>query len=92
LTDALERKNIQDIIPDRYIIKQDNISFAGLDYEVWKVQPPIFSDQVETLLENSYMLFIDDRREIFIEKLINPSPKQLQENKHFWRELRNKID
>ena len=85
-------KNIQDIIPDREIIKQDNLTFAGLDYEVWKVEPPIFSDQVEQLLENRFMLFIDDRREIFVERLINSSPDVIMQNKKFWRKVNEVLD
>ena len=80
-------KNIQDIIRDREIIELEIIEFVGLSYRQWEVQPPIYGDQVESLLENGFMLWIDDERRIIVQKPINPSPEQVMQNKFFWRRL-----
>ena len=52
-------KNLQDIIKDRAIIKLPDVSFGGLHYNQWQIEPTIFSDQVEELLENGFSLWID---------------------------------
>jgi len=80
-------KNLQDIIPDREIVKLNNQEFAGLEYEQWRVEVPIFNDQVETLLENGYMLSIMFRGEVIVNRLLNPSPDALKQNKQFWNNL-----
>lgn len=80
-------KNIQDIIPDREVVKLKNQEFAGLEYEQWRIGIPIFSDQVETLLENGYMLSIMSKGEVIVNRLLNPSPDALKQNKEFWNNL-----
>lgn len=84
-------KNIQDIIPDRKIIKMKNQGFAGIDYEEWSVSLPIFGDQVETLLENGYSVSILEESYITVTKPLNPSPEKLQQNKAFWNELKTTL-
>jgi hypothetical protein len=81
-------KYLRDIIPDRRIIQCKNQEFAGLEYEEWKVGLPVFSDQIETLLENGCMVSIISDGIVTVDKQLNPSPQKLQENKHFWRELK----
>jgi len=85
-------KNIYDIIPDRKIIKLKNQEFAGLKYEQWSVEVPIFGDQVETLLENGYMLSIMGDGEVIINKQLNPSPEELRFNKQFWNNLNEALE
>jgi len=85
-------KNIQDIIPDREIVKLKNQEFAGLEYEHWRIGVPIWGDQVETLLENGYMLSIMSEGEVIVNRLLNPSPEALKQNKEFWNGLNKALD
>jgi len=85
-------KNIQDIIPDREIVKLKNQEFAGLEYEQWRIGVPIWGDQVETLLENGYMLSIMTEGEVIVNRLLTTSPKKLRENKEFWNSLNKALD
>jgi uncharacterized integral membrane protein len=82
------RKNIQDIVKDRTIIKMQNQSFASLDYEVWEVELPIYFDVVESLLENGFLISMVKPNRILVARKILPSPEQIQKNKKFWRELK----
>ena len=84
-------KNIQDIIPDREIVKLKNQEFAGLEYEQWRVGIPVWGDQVETLLENGYMLSIMSEGEVIVNRLLNPSPEALKQNKEFWKSFERLI-
>ncbi len=84
-------KNIQDIITCREITKLSNQELFGLEYECWNVSLPVWGDQVETLLENGYMVSMLNDGMITINKQLNPSPKKVQENKNFWRELEQQI-
>jgi len=79
--------NLQDIIPDREIIKLQNEECLGLVYESWVVAHPVFSDQVETLLEKGFMVSTSIKGELIVNKQLNPSPEKLHENKQFWRTL-----
>lgn len=88
MTDIL---TLQDIIPDRKIVKLKNLSFGGLEYENYRVEPPIWADQIETLLENGFIIFIGGDGKVFINKLISPSPDQLSQNKHFLRMLNQHV-
>lgn len=85
-------KNIQDIIPDREIVQQKPQEFMGISYNVWRVGIPIFSDQVEKLLESGYHLFISGLGHVFVIRQLNPSPEQLRENREFWHNLTNRIE
>lgn len=84
-------RNIQDIIPDREIIKMQNEEFAGLEYEVWNVQIPLFGDRIETLLENGFMVSMLESDKVNVCKQLNPSPEKLYENKQFWNELKTTL-
>lgn len=84
--------NLQDIIPDREIVKMKNQEFAGIEYEQWRVAIPIFSDQIETLLENGFMVSILSKGEVTVTKQLNPSPRNLQQNKQFWKTLKNTLE
>ena len=68
-----------------------NDEFAGLTYAHWKVSLPIFSDQVETLLENGFMVSMLNTKFVTINKKLNTSPEKLRENKHFWTEFKNSL-
>jgi len=81
------RKNIQDIVKDRTIIKMQNQSFASFDYEVWEVELPIYFDVVESLLENGFLISMVKPNRILVARKILPSPEQVKRNKKFWREL-----
>ena len=85
-------KNIQDIIPDREIVKLKNQEFAGIEYEEWRVGVPIWGDQVETLLENGYMLSIQSEGEVIVNKQLPTSPENLRMNKEFWNSLNRALD
>ena len=85
-------KNLQDIIPDREIIKMQNQEFAGIEYEQWNISLPVFSDQVETLLENGFMVSMLEDNHVTINKQLNPSPEKLHQNKQFWNTLKTTID
>lgn len=80
-------KNIQDIIPDREIIKMKNEEFAGIEYEVWNVQIPLFGDRVQTLLENGFDVSMLESDKVNVVRKITPSPEKLHENKQFWKKL-----
>ena len=84
-------KNIQDIIPDREIIKMKNSEFEGIEYESWNVGLPIFSDQMERLLENGFMVSVLDKGFVHVDKQLTPSPTNLRENKEFWNEFRKTV-
>ena len=85
------KKNIQDIIGSEHLTKREMEEFAGLQYDTWMVKPPIFSDQVETLLENGYMISFMSSYAIVINKKLNASPESITSNKKFWRELSEAI-
>lgn len=80
-------KNLQDIIPDRKITKLPNVEFAGIQYEEYNVETPVWSDQIQTLLENGYMVFACGGNHVVVNKALNPSPHALHQNKQFWRAL-----
>ena len=84
--------NIQDILPDREIIKMQNQNFAGLEYERWRVSTPLFSDETESLIENGFMVSVFHNGEVFVHKQLNPSPTQLRENKQFWCALNKELE
>jgi hypothetical protein len=86
-----DRKNIQDIVKDRTIIKMQNQSFASLDYEVWEVELPVYFDVVESLLENGFLVSMVKPNRVMVARQIPASPKQIQENKNFWRELTKEL-
>ncbi len=69
-----------------------NEEFGGLEYEIWKVGLPVFCDQVETLLENGYMVSMLTDEAVTVNRLLNPSPKALTENKQFWNSLNRALD
>lgn len=85
-------KNIQDIIPDREIVKLKNQEFAGIEYEQWRIGVPIWGDQIEDLLENGYMVSVMSEGEVIVNKQTNTSPKKIRENKEFWNSLNNALD
>lgn len=73
--------NIQDIIPDREIIKLQNEEMFGFVYEMWSVGLPVYADQVERLVENGYLVAMLHENYITISKQLNPSPNDLSNNK-----------
>ena len=85
-------KNIQDIIPDREIIKMQNEEFAGIKYESWEVETPVWSDQVETLLENGFMVSMIKPNIVTVNKPMNISCSDLSSNKQFWRDLNEAVN
>lgn len=87
-----QQVNIQDIIPDREIIQMKNEEFAGLEYEFWEVSLPVFSDQVETLLENGFMVSMVRENRITVNRQLNPSPEKLHENKQFWKQFNEALN
>lgn len=84
-------KNLQDIIPDREIVKMKNIDFWGIEYYSWRVAHPVYSDQVEELLENGYMVSTDYDGNFMVNKQLHPSPTDIQLNKRIWRNLSETI-
>ena len=76
--------NIQDIIPDREIIKMKNDEFAGIEYETWHVSLPIFGDTIEKLLEDGFLVSMLYQNCVTVSKALNTSPEKLHENKLFW--------
>jgi hypothetical protein len=84
--------NIQDIIPDREIIKMKNDEFAGIEYETWHVQLPLYGDRIETLLENGFLVSVIYQNCVTVSKALNPSPEKLHENKMFWNELKSALN
>jgi len=87
----LNRKNIQDVVKDRTIIKMQNQRFASLDYEFWEVELPVYSDVVESLLENGFLVSMVKPNRVLVARRISASPKQIQENKNFWRDLTKEL-
>lgn len=85
-------KELHEIIKDRIITKLSDVSFGGLNYEQWQLEPTIFSDQVESLLENGFSLWIDSNHTVLVNKLKEASPMQIQQNKHFLRTLQQAIE
>jgi len=79
--------NIQDIIPDREIIKMENMEFAGIHYEAWNVSLPLFGDTIEKLLEHGFIVSMLEPYKVNVCRQLNPSPENLSENKEFWRSL-----
>jgi len=69
-----------------------NEELFGLEYESWNVSLPIFSDQIETLLENGYMVSMLYPNTIHVSKQLNPSPTNLQQNKRFWNRLEEVLE
>ena len=88
----MKDRNLQDIIPDRDIVKLKNQEFAGIEYEQWRIGVPIWGDQVEDLLENGYMLSIMTEGEVIVNKPTNTSPEKLRQNKQFWNNLNKALD
>lgn len=84
-------QNIQDIIPDREIIKMKNEEFAGIQYETWHVSLPVYGDQIEKLLESGFLVSVVYVNCVTVSKALNPSPEKLHKNKHFWNELEKGI-
>ncbi len=85
-------KNIQDIIPDREIVKLQNQEFEGIEYVQWRIGVQGWGDQVEDLLENGYMLSIMSEGEVIVNKQLNTSPEALRQNKQFWNNLNKALD
>ncbi len=85
-------KNLQDIIPDREIVKLKNQEFAGLEYEQWRIGIPVWGDQIEDLLENGYTVAVLSEGEVIVNKQLNPSPEKLRQNKQFWDSLNKALD
>ena len=69
-----------------------NIDFWGMEYNSWRVQHPVYSDQVETLLENGYLVSTDYDGNFIVNKQLHPSPTDLQQNKRIWRSLFSALD
>ena len=86
------KSNIEDIIRDREITRLPNQELLGISYECWEVDPPVYADQVEKLLENGYMVSMLKNGTINIEFELTPSPEQLRENKRFWNDLTEALD
>ena len=82
---------LRSILKDRKIQEKPTLEFAGLQYQTWTVEPNLFSDQVETLLENGFMLSIQGLV-VTINKQLPSSPQQLKINKDFWRDFNGAID
>ena len=88
----MKDRNLQDIIPDREIVKLKNQEFAGIEYEQWRIGVPVWGDQVETLLENGYMVSIMTEGEVIVNKPLPMSPQALRQNKQFWNSLNEALD
>lgn len=86
------KRNIEDIIKDRRIIYLPDIELLGISYKCWEVEAPVYGDQIETLLENGYMVSMLKNGTINIEFELTPSPEQLRENKRFWNDLNEAIE
>ncbi len=86
------KRNLQDIIKDREITQLPKQELLGISYDSWEVKPPLFGDQVETLLENGYMVSMLKNGKINIEFELTPSPEQLRGNKIFWRSLSEALE
>jgi hypothetical protein len=87
----MSKKNIQDIVKDRKIIKMKNQRVGSVDYEVWEVQLPIYADVVERLLENGFLVSMTKPNRITVVREVPPSPHQIKNNKKFWRELTKEL-
>ena len=83
--------NIKNILSDKEIIRMKNQNFWGIDYEIWTVQIPLFENQVETLLEEGFMVSMEESDKVTIRKRINPSPEQLRENKHIIEQIMDEL-
>ena len=83
----MEQKNLQDIIPDREIFRVHNQHFEGIEYETYRVDTPIYSDQVQELLENGFDLFVGGTKHVIINKKLTPNPEKLRQNKEFWNDF-----
>ncbi len=88
----MKDRNLQDIIPDREIVKLKNQEFAGIEYEQWRIGVPVWGDQVEDLLENGYMVSIMTEGEVIVNKQLPTSPDNLRMNKQFWNSLNKALD
>ncbi len=86
------KRTLQDILKDREITELDPQELLGIHYKCWSVKPPLFGDQVETLLENGYMVSMQKNGEINIDIELTPSPEQLRENKRFWNDLTEALE
>ena len=45
----MKDRNLQDIIPDREIVKLQNQEFAGIEYEQWRIGVPIWGEDEEEI-------------------------------------------
>lgn len=79
--------HLQSILKDRKIQEKPIQEFAGIQYQTWTVEPNLWADQIETLLENGFMVSIHGLV-VTINKQLPSSPQQLKANKDFWRELK----
>jgi len=85
-------RNLQDIIRDREIIKIHNQEFQGIHYEQWNVSLPIFSDQIEDLLKNGFIVSVLEKDKVNICRKLNSSPDQIEQNKQFCRSLESALN
>jgi len=83
--------NIQDIIGSEHLEQREDEEFAGLRYSSWNVVPPLFSDQIESLLENGFMVSIMTEGIVVINQPQDAPPEMIMSNKKFWRELSEAI-
>lgn len=77
---------LRSILKDRTVKEETTEEFAGIKYQTWVVEPNIWADQVERLLENGFMLSIHGLV-VRISKQLPSSPEQIRINKQFWTEL-----
>ena len=81
-------KELNQIIKDREITRVDDVDFLNQKYWQYEIQKPIFTDQVESLLEEGYLLMIDNDGKVIVSKKISiDTPEVIQESKRFFREL-----
>lgn len=88
------RKKIDEILLDREIIPLDVAESLGETFLQWEIKGVIWSDMVEDLLENGYMIMFDtdDNKAIVSKSFGEQSPEQISKRKDFFRRLFSEID
>lgn len=77
---------LHSILKDIKIQEKKKEECLGLEYQTWIVEPRIWSDQIQTLLENGFMVSIDGLV-VTISKQLPSSPDQIRTNKQVWKEI-----
>lgn len=79
---------------DKEIIPLDVVESLGEVFLQWEIKGIIWSDMVEDLLENGYMIMFDtnDGKAIVSKSFGEQSPELIMQRKDFFRRLTKVID